>query len=141
LVSELKVSCPAVALLPDQLPLAVQLSASGALHVTVALSPGLRLESLTPSVSTGKETVSTTTLLVTEPPGPVQVNTNSLRGEIRLPVGAVPLLTLLPDIEALQAPLAVQLVALVLDQRSVVDLPTASRVLAALKDRVGGETG
>jgi hypothetical protein len=77
------------------------------------------------------------TLRVTEPPAPEQVSVNSLRAAVRLPVDWVPLLILVPVIGVDHAPLAVQAVALVLDQRRVVDLPTATLEAAALKVSVG----
>jgi hypothetical protein len=131
------VSLPVTALDPVHPPLAAQLSAVGALQFSVTLCPGFTPVSLTDSVSTGTETVSTTTLRVTEPPAPEQVSVNSLRGAVRLPVDWVPLLILVPMIGVDHAPLAVQAVALVLDHRSVVDLPTATLEAAALKVSVG----
>ena len=76
-------------------------------------------------------------LRVTEPPAPEQVSVNSLRAAVRLPVDWVPLLILVPVIGVDHAPLAVQAVALVLDQRRVVDLPAATLEAATLKVSVG----
>jgi hypothetical protein len=131
------VSLPLTVLVPVQLPLAVQLSAIGALQLSVTLSPGLTPVSLAERVRTGTATASTMTLRMTDPPGPEQLRMNSLRGEVRVPVELVPLLILVPVMGAFHAPLAVQAVAFVLDQRRVVDLLTATLDAAALKVSVG----
>jgi hypothetical protein len=115
----------------------VQLSAIGALQLSVTLSPGLTPVSLAERVRTGTATASTMTLRMTDPPGPEQLRMNSLRGEVRVPVELVPLLILVPVMGAFHAPLAVQAVAFVLDQRRVVDLLTATLDAAALKVSVG----
>lgn len=67
------------------------------------------------------------------PPVPVQVKVKVLLALVSAPVLALPLVALLP----LHAPLAVQLVASVLDQVRVEELPLVTDVGFALKDTVG----
>jgi hypothetical protein len=115
----------------------VQLSAVGELQFSVTLCPGFTPVSLTESDKTGTETASTVTVRVTDPPEPEQERVKSLLGAVRFPVDAVPLRIRVPVMARFHAPLAVHAVALVLDQRRVVDFPTATLRAAVLKVSVG----
>jgi hypothetical protein len=121
---------------PFHAPEAVQLVALVLDHVSVDALPFATLvgDALKVSVGAGVPAeITTMTLCVMLPPVPVQASVK-VESIVSAPVEAVPL----SDWGPLQAPEAVQLVALVLDHVSVDALPLATLVGEALKVSVGG---
>ncbi|HEY0341241.1 MAG TPA: hypothetical protein VGC34_10575 [Steroidobacteraceae bacterium] len=130
---------PAVALVPDHAPLAVQLVALVDDQVSLLAAPLETLEGLALSVTVGADAplfTVTITDCVAVPPGPVQASVNVLL-LVRAPVE-----TLLPEVACVpdQAPLAVQLVAFVDDHVRALAAPVATVVGLALIETVGAET-
>jgi hypothetical protein len=111
---------PDVALLPDHAPFAVQLVAFADDQVSVLALPLATLLGLAPIVTVGAEFTVTVVDCAAVPPLPVQLSVNVL-SVVNAPVEAVPDVALLP----VHASLAVQLVALVDDQVSVLASPLA----------------
>jgi hypothetical protein len=115
-------SVPFTGLVPDQPPLALQLSASVAVQFSV-VAPALATllsAALNESVGAGVLTV-TVTEVASLPPSPLHDK------------DSLPLRTLLP----VQPPLALQLVALSADQFSVVEDPLSIFKLVALSETLG----
>jgi hypothetical protein len=122
---------PVSALAPDQPPDAVQLVAFVELHVSVE-EPPLAIVAGTAASETvgggGGVPAVTVTLCDAVPPAPLQLNVNVVVAD-KGTVGSVPLVILLP----LQPPEAVQLVALVEFQVSVVTFPTTTEAGFAVR--------
>lgn len=116
----------------------VQLVALVLLQVMVLLPPSLMVlgEALTVTVGASGRAETFTVVLfsaVVVPSVPVQVMVYVYAPVVRVPVLSVPLVPLLP----VQAPLAVQLVALVLDQVTVLSFPSSIVLGLALMVTVG----
>jgi hypothetical protein len=122
--------------LPFQAPPALQLVASVDDQLSVVLSPPLMVDDArvrsTWGASTGAAVTSTVTESDTLPPGPVQLRTNVLV-LFSAPLEADPDRDLLPD----QALLALQAVALLLDQFSVTGSPSTTEFAEAFSVTVG----
>ena len=125
---------PEVDLVPDHAPLAVQLVAFVDDQVRALAFPETTVEGFAVSVTVGAGGTTVTVVdWVAVPPAPVHASVYVLL-LVRSPVG-----TLLPEVPMLpdQAPLAVQLVALVDDHVSVLAPPIATVVGVALIETVG----
>ena len=124
---------PEAALVPVHPPLAVQLVALVALHVSVDVPPLVILDGDADIVTTGAGGVTvTSTLLCALPPEPVQLSVN-LVVDVSGPTDCVPLVALVP----VQPSLAVQLLAFVLLQVSVEFEPEAMLCGLAPSETVG----
>lgn len=131
---------PEVALLPLQAPLAVQAVALVLLQVNVALPPVVILDGDAVRVTVGAGVVGVVAVTdtaadcVTEPPVPIQVILNvCVPVVLSAPEACEPLVLFVP----LQAPLAVQLVALVAAQVRVALPPAVTLDGEAERVRVG----
>lgn len=138
LVSAPVLALPDVLRLPDQAPEAVQASALALDQLRLTLSPSsiLVLEAFKVTLGSAGWLTCTFTLSLRVPPGPEQVRVKVL-DEVRLPVDALPISARAP----LQAPEAVQLVALVLDQFRVVAEPLRTLDAALVRLTVGAGSG
>jgi hypothetical protein len=138
LVSGPTLRVPEVPLLPDQAPAAAQLSALVLDQVRLTLSPSSMpvLEAFNETVGAAGSVTCTVTLSLRVPPGPLQVSVKVLV-EARLPVDVLPSSARLP----VQAPAAVQLVALVLDQLRFVAAPRRTLLTALVSATVGAGCG
>jgi hypothetical protein len=123
---------PDAVLLPVHAPLAVQLVALVDDQVSVVVLPLVTLPGFALSVTVGRADTVTVAACAATPPAPVQLSVNVL-SVVSDPVEAVPDAALLP----VHAPLAVQLVALVDDQVSVLVSPLATLLGLALNATVG----
>jgi len=126
---------PLMGLLPDQPSIAIQPVALVVFQVRVDAPPFATVVGFAVKVSVGAGGVAvivTVTERAMEPPVPEQLRLNVL-SLVNAPVDCEPLMALLPD----QAPEAVQLVALVLLQFSVEELPLVILVGLAVKVSVG----
>jgi hypothetical protein len=126
---------PDVALLPVQLPDAVQLVALVEVHVNVDAAPDAMVVGAAVNVSDGADEIVTVAVFATEPPTPMHVNVK-LDVAANGPVLCVPDADLLPD----QLPDAMQLVVLVELQVSVDAEPDATLPGDAASVSVGGGT-
>ncbi len=125
---------PLAARLPDQPPLAVQLVAKAVDQVSVLVCPAAIVSGLAVRVMVGAPATATVAAALSLPPVPEQV-----RLYVVLPVGetlCVPLVLLAP----VHPPLAVQLVALVVDQVRVLLWPVAMVSGLAVSVTVGAGT-
>jgi hypothetical protein len=120
---------PAVDLLPDQAPEAVQEVAWVEVHDKAALPPWVTVLGLAPRRTLGAAAVTVTVVdCAAVPPRPVQVRTY-VELDVSAPVDWVPLVALLPD----HAPEAAQDVALWVLQASEDEAPACTLLGAALK--------
>jgi hypothetical protein len=127
------VSEPLLALVPDQPPDAVQALALLLVQLSVELPPLAMLLGFALSVTVGAAALTVTAAVADPvPPGPEQVNVN-VELAVSVPVDCEPCTALVPD----QAPDAVQLVALLVDQLRVAAPPLVMVLGAALKLTVG----
>jgi hypothetical protein len=129
---------PDVFLPPDQAPEAVQVSAFALDQLSVTLSPSSIFvrDAFNETVGASGSVTCTFTLALRVPPGPLQDRVKVL-AELRLPVEALPRSVRFP----FQAPDAVQLMAPVLDQFSVVADPRRTLEAALLRLTVGAGSG
>jgi hypothetical protein len=129
-------SVPTVAFVPDQPPVAVQAVALVDLHVRVVVPPPATLVGLAESTAVGADEPVTVTVAVTGallPPGPEQLKAKAVFA-VRALMLSVPLTAFVPD-----HPFdAVQLVAPVALQVSIVLPPLATLVGLAAKVTTGG---
>ncbi len=127
------VSEPLLALVPDQPPDAVQALALLLVQLSVELPPLAMLLGFALSVTVGAAALTVTAAVADPvPPGPEQVKVN-VELAVSVPVDCEPCTALVPD----QAPDAVQLVALLVDQLRVAAPPLVMVLGAALKLTVG----
>jgi hypothetical protein len=124
---------PFVDFSPLHEPAAVQLVALVLDHVSVEVAPEATEVGVADKVTVGGCSTSTTTVDEVLPPGPEHVRTNVLFW-LSVADTWLPDTFLLPD----QAPDAVQLVAFVLDQTSVVVSPDLTLLGVAVKVTIGG---